>query len=500
MIKFYGRTIFGFGKSRAVTADKQPDAGDLRRRRRSRRSGRRAPRDQGLPRRSRDASTEIGAKIPKGVLLYGPPGTGKTLLARAVAGEAGVPFFSMSGSDFVEMFAGVGAARVRDLFKNAKAAGRAIIFVDEIDAVGRQRGAGVGGGHDEREQTLNQMLVELDGFDVRTGVILIAATNRPDMLDPALLRPGRFDRQIVVDRPDLEGRKGILRVHGRDKPLRRRCRPRRGRATHAGHDRCRSREPAQRGRAALGSERVRADRHAADRERHRAHHRRTRTQDAGDLSGRATCHRVPRSRPRARRARAADQGPGAQDLDHPAWSRARLHARAPDRGSVPALAPRARKTRWRCCSGGRTAEEFKFGDPTTGAHDDIDRATEIARRMVTEFGMSDTLGPVRFGVANEEVFVGRDMGHAPEYSQEVAGTIDDEIRRLDRRRARARPARSSRRIRPCSTASPVRCSSGRRSTRPTSRNCSPRCRNGTSEPSGSGPGIGGRFERTAGVG
>ena len=193
---------------------------------------------------------EMGAKIPKGVLLYGPPGTGKTLLAKAVAGEAGVPFFSISGSDFVEMFVGVGASRVRDLFEQAKAAAPAIIFVDEIDAVGRHRGAGLGGGHDEREQTLNQLLVEMDGFDVKTGVILLASTNRPDILDPALLRPGRFDRQIVVDRPDLEGRKAILRVHARSKPLADGRRSRRDRAPHAGVHRCRPRQPDERGRAA----------------------------------------------------------------------------------------------------------------------------------------------------------------------------------------------------------------------------------------------------------
>ena len=227
--------------------------------------------------------------------------------------------------------------------------------------------------------------------------------------------------------------------------------------------------------------------------------RRTRTQDARDLRAREACHRVPRSRPRARRARAADQGPGAQDLDHPAWPCARLHARAPDRGSVPRRCAASCKTRWRCCSAAVPRRRSSFGDPTTGAHDDIDRATEIARRMVTEFGMSDTLGPVRFGVANEEVFVGRDMGHAPEYSQEVAGTIDARGSAPDRRRARARPARSSRRIgraRP-----PGRCAAragdarrGRR--RGTARRGAEMARGAP----GSGPGVGGRFERTTGFG
>jgi cell division protease FtsH len=437
MIKFYGRTIFGFGKSRAVTADKNRAAvlfADV------------AGLDEAVEelREIKDfladpASFEqIGAKIPKGVLLYGPPGTGKTLLARAVAGEAGVPFFSMSGSDFVEMFAGVGAARVRDLFKNAKAAGSAIIFVDEIDAVGRQRGAGVGGGHDEREQTLNQLLVELDGFDVRAGVILIAATNRPDMLDPALLRPGRFDRQIVVDRPDLEGRKGILRVHGRDKPL----------AEGVDLDVIARRTPGMTGadlanllnEAALLSarhgfvqigmpqiesaiERIIAGPErrtrviAPDEQRVIAYHEAGHALVAHALPTKDPVHKIsiiPRGRALG------------YTLVLPTEDRL-LRSRRELQDEMAMLL------------GGRTAEELKLGDPTTGAHDDSDRATEIARRMVTEFGMSDTLGPVRFGVAKEEVFVGRDMGHAPEYSQEVAGTIDAEVRRLiDEAHVRAR--------------------------------------------------------------
>ncbi len=219
----------------------------------------------------------LGAKIPKGVLLVGPPGTGKTLLARAVAGEAAVPFFSISGSDFVEMFVGVGASRVRDLFEQAKAASPCIIFVDEIDAVGRQRGAGLGGGHDEREQTLNQLLVEMDGFDIKDNVILIAATNRPDILDPALLRPGRFDRQVVVDRPDLKGRLGILKIHARGKPLDRGDRPRGARSPHAGLHRCRPREPRQRGRAARRASRQEEDRHDRARRGHRPCRRRVRS-------------------------------------------------------------------------------------------------------------------------------------------------------------------------------------------------------------------------------
>ena len=243
----------------------------------------------------------IGAKIPKGVLLYGPPGTGKTLLARAVAGEAGVPFYSISGSDFVEMFVGVGASRVRDLFEQAKANAPAIIFVDEIDAVGRHRGAGLGGGHDEREQTLNQLLVEMDGFDVKGGVILIAATNRPDILDPALLRPGRFDRQIAVDRPDLEGRRAVLAVHAKGKPLGPGHRP----ADHRpAHPRLHRRGPGQRDQRGGAADRP------AERQPHpdevagggdRPGHRRAGAQDPGDEREGEEAHRVPRGRPRARR-------------------------------------------------------------------------------------------------------------------------------------------------------------------------------------------------------
>ncbi|MGH8977341.1 MAG: ATP-dependent zinc metalloprotease FtsH [Acidimicrobiia bacterium] len=437
MIRFYGRTIFGFGRSGAVSADKGQapvmfaDVAGL---------------DEAVEELSeiRDFLADpqrfeaIGAKIPKGVLLYGPPGNGKTLLARAVAGEAGVPFFSMSGSDFVEMFAGVGAARVRDLFKNAKAAGRAIVFVDEIDAVGRQRGAGVGGGHDEREQTLNQLLVELDGFDARAGVILIAATNRPDMLDPALLRPGRFDRQIVVDRPDLEGRKGILRVHGRDKPL----------ADGVDLDVVARRTPGMTGadlanllnEAALLSARRGFDQIGMPQ-----------IEDAIErvIAGPEKKSRVISAR--EQRVIAFHEA-GHALVGHALPTKDPVHKisiipRGRALGYTLVLPTEDRLLRSRneledemaMLLGGRTAEELVIGDPTTGAHDDIDRATEIARRMVTEFGMSDALGPVRLGTAKDEVFVGRDMGHAPEYSQEVAARIDAEVRRLlDVAHARAR--------------------------------------------------------------
>jgi ATP-dependent Zn protease len=287
----------------------------------------------------------IGAKIPKGVLLYGPPGTGKTLLARAVAGEAGVPFYSISGSDFVEMFVGVGASRVRDLFEQAKANAPAIVFVDEIDAVGRHRGAGLGGGHDEREQTLNQMLVELDGFDTKGGVIVIAATNRPDILDPALLRPGRFDRQIVVAQPDLAGRKGILKVHARGKPI----------APHA--DPVHKVTIIPRGRA------------------------------LGYTSALPTEDKFLVTR--------------AEMLDQLAM-----------------------------LLGGRTAEELIFHEPTTGAANDIEKATQIARGMITEYGMSERLGARKFGNGDGEPFLGRDMSHSRDYSDEIASSIDEEIHRL----------------------------------------------------------------------
>ena len=276
----------------------------------------------------------IGAKIPKGVLLYGPPGTGKTLLARAVAGEAGVPFYSISGSDFVEMFVGVGASRVRDLFEQAKSNAPAIIFVDEIDAVGRHRGAGLGGGHDEREQTLNQLLVEMDGFDVKGGVILIAATNRPDILDPALLRPGRFDRQIVVDRPDLEGRRAVLTVHAQGQAARARHRPVGDRPPDARVHRRRPGQRDQRGGAADRPHRPQPHPHEVARGGDRPGHRRPGAQDPGDEREGEEAHRVPRGRPRAGGLGAAQTRPGAQGDDPAPRPVARAHAGAADRGPL----------------------------------------------------------------------------------------------------------------------------------------------------------------------
>ena len=371
----------------------------------------------------------MGAKIPKGVLLFGPPGTGKTLLARAVAGEAGVPFFSISGSDFVEMFVGVGASRVRDLFEQAKNAAPAIIFMDEIDAVGRHRGAGLGGGHDEREQTLNQLLVEMDGFDGKTGVILIAATNRPDILDPALLRPGRFDRQIVVDRPALEGRRAILNVHAKGKPL----------GKDIDLDVIARRTPGFTGadlanlmnEAALLAARKNVkeigmvqmeegiDRVIAGPERRtlvmsEAEKRRTAFHEGGHaLVG----HVIPEADPVHKvsimpRGRALGLTWSIPTEDKYAATRKELMAQ---------LA---------VLMGGRTAEELVFGEPTTGAANDIERATDIARAMVTQYGMSDALGPLQLGHAHGEVFLGRDFGHQANYSDTVAARIDEEVRRL----------------------------------------------------------------------
>ena len=370
----------------------------------------------------------IGAKIPKGVLLYGPPGTGKTLLARAVAGEAGVPFYSISGSDFVEMFVGVGASRVRDLFEQAKANAPAIIFIDEIDAVGRHRGAGLGGGHDEREQTLNQLLVEMDGFDVKGGVILIAATNRPDILDPALLRPGRFDRQVVIDRPDLEGRKGILRVHGRGKPF----------APDVELDIIARRTPGFTGadlanvinEAALLT--ARFDRRQIDMatleesiDRVMAGpERKTRVMSESEKKiiayhegGHAlVAHALPNADP-VHKVTILPRGRALGYTMTLPMEDKFLTTRSEMTDQLAMLL------------GGRTAEELVFHEPTTGAANDIEKATSIARNMVTEYGMSERLGARKFGTGQGEVFLGRDMGHERDYSEDIASAIDDEVRR-----------------------------------------------------------------------
>jgi len=371
----------------------------------------------------------VGAKIPKGVLLYGPPGTGKTLLARAVAGEAGVPFFSISGSDFVEMFVGVGASRVRDLFEQAKANAPAIIFVDEIDAVGRHRGAGLGGGHDEREQTLNQMLVEMDGFDVSSGVILIAATNRPDILDPALLRPGRFDRQIAVDRPDLEGRYAILQVHARGKPIAEGVDLRavaRRTPGFTGADLANVLNEAALLTARMGGQLIDDD--ALDEAIDRViagPQKRTRVMDdqekmitayhegghalvAAALPGNDPVHKITIMP----RGRALGYTMVLPDQEKYSTTRSQM---------LNQLA---------YMLGGRAAEELIFHDPTTGASNDIEKATGLARAMVTQYGMTERLGAIRYGQEQGEVFLGRDMGHMRDYSEEVAAAIDEEVRSL----------------------------------------------------------------------
>ena len=370
---------------------------------------------------------KVGAKIPKGVLLYGPPGTGKTLLARAVAGEAGAPFYSISGSDFVEMFVGVGASRVRDLFEQAKANAPAIIFIDEIDAVGRHRGAGLGGGHDEREQTLNQMLVEMDGFDVTGGVILIAATNRPDILDPALLRPGRFDRQIAVERPDLNGRYEILKVHAKGKPI---------------SDDIDLMAVARRTPGFTGADLANVLNEAA---------LLTARLDKTFIDDEGLDEAIDRviAGPQ-KRTRVMDEHEKTITAYHEA-GHALVAAALPGNDPVHKITimPRGRAlgytmvlpdqdkystTRSEMLNqlaymlGGRAAEELIFHDPTTGAANDIEKATSVARSMVTQFGMTERLGAIKYGQEQSEVFLGRDMGHTRDYSEEVAAAIDEEVR------------------------------------------------------------------------
>jgi len=373
--------------------------------------------------------TRLGGRIPKGVLLVGPPGTGKTLLARAVAGEAGVPFYSISGSDFVEMFVGVGASRVRDLFIQGKKNAPCIIFIDEIDAVGRHRGAGLGGGHDEREQTLNQLLVEMDGFESNEGVIMVAATNRPDVLDPALLRPGRFDRRIVVPRPDVRGREGILRVHTRKVPLAEDVDLlvlAKGTPGFAGADlenlvneaalqAAREGEDAvnhsafdlAKDKVLMGSERrslVLSD----EERRNTAYHESGHALVARMLPGTDPVHKVTII-PRGMALGVTQQLP---EEDRHSYKR---------RFILNNLA---------ILYGGRVAEELVLDEVTTGASNDIEKATELARKMVCEWGMSEAMGPVMFGKPNEEVFLGMDITQRTEYSEDTARSIDQEVRRI----------------------------------------------------------------------
>jgi cell division protease FtsH len=371
----------------------------------------------------------LGARIPKGVLLLGPPGAGKTLLARAIAGEAGVPFFSISGSDFVEMFVGVGASRVRDLFEQAKKSAPCIVFIDEIDAVGRQRGAGLGGGHDEREQTLNQLLVEMDGFDPNTGVILIAATNRPDVLDPALLRPGRFDRQVVVDRADVRGRAQILAVHARNKPL----------SKEISLETLAKRTPGFSGadlenllnEAALLAARQNKsiiemsdceeaiDRVIAGPERRsRIISQKEKEIVAYHESGHAVVGgMLPNANP-VHKVTIISRGMAlGVTMQLPTEDRY-LMTRAEIIDQITGLL------------GGRVSEELQFKEVTTGASNDFEKATELARRMVTQYGMSSELGMVQYGRGNHQVFLGRDLGEDRNYSEEIASKIDGQVRQI----------------------------------------------------------------------
>jgi len=371
----------------------------------------------------------LGARIPKGVLLYGPPGTGKTLLARAVAGEAGVPFFSISGSDFVEMFVGVGASRVRDLFEQAKQNSPCIIFMDEIDAVGRHRGAGMGGGHDEREQTLNQLLVEMDGFEMKDNIILIAATNRPDILDPALLRPGRFDRQVVVDRPDRKGRKHILEVHTRGKPL--------GKAIEL--DALAGQTPGFTGAdlANLINEAALLTARQGKREIS------MQELEEGIMRVIAGPEKKTRVMSEKERLITAYHELGHAIVGHLLPNCDPVHkvsiiSRGQALGytiSLPTedkfLTSRAELTDTMAMTlGGRAAEEIVFGEITTGASNDLEKVTETAKQMVMRFGMSERLGPRVFGHDRGQPFLGREFSSEPDYSDEIAREIDDEIRRI----------------------------------------------------------------------
>lgn len=371
----------------------------------------------------------LGARIPKGLLLVGPPGTGKTLIARAVAGEAGVPFFSISGSEFVEMFVGVGASRVRDLFEQAKRSSPCIVFVDEIDAVGRQRGAGLGGSHDEREQTLNQMLVEMDGFDTNTNVIVIAATNRPDVLDPALLRPGRFDRQIVLDRPDIRGRIAILNVHAKGKPL----------DPSITLDTLAKQTPGFSG-ADLSNLLNEAAILTARRGK-----RRIGMSELEEAIDRVVAGPARKSRIISEREKSIS---AYHEVGHALVARLLPNADPVHKVSIVArgqaggftmLLPTEDRYLWSkpqfedtlaYALGGHVAELLTFGEVTTGASNDIERVTKIARSMVTEYGMSDRIGPIALGHKDELVFMGRDFGEQRNYSEQTAREIDEEVRRI----------------------------------------------------------------------
>lgn len=372
---------------------------------------------------------ELGARIPKGVLLVGPPGTGKTLLARAVAGEAGVPFFSISGSDFVEMFVGVGASRVRDLFDQAKKNSPCIIFIDEIDAVGRQRGAGLGGGHDEREQTLNQLLVEMDGFGANEGVIMIAATNRPDILDPALMRPGRFDRQVMVGAPDIRGREEILKVHARGKPLAPDVDLSVIAKSTAGFTGADLANLLNEGALLAARKNLKAITMAEIEEatikvvvgtekKSRVMSEKEKTLTAYHEGGHAIATYYCPTQDPVHQISIIPRGmTGGYTMSLPAEDRSYRSLNEMKEDIVVLL-------------GGRVAEALVLGDISTGASNDIQRATKTATSMVTKYGMSERLGPICYGSDNEEVFIGRDMGHVKNYSEETASEIDEEVRRI----------------------------------------------------------------------
>ena len=379
--------------------------------------------------KSPEKYNKLGARIPKGVLLVGPPGTGKTLLAKAVAGEAGVPFFSISGSDFVEMFVGVGASRVRDLFDTAKKNSPCIVFIDEIDAVGRQRGAGLGGGHDEREQTLNQLLVEMDGFGANEGVIMIAATNRPDILDPALLRPGRFDRQVMVGYPDINGREAILRVHSREKPLSPDVKLRnvaKQTAGFTGADLANLLNEA----ALLAA---RKDKKAitqteieeaaikvvvGSEKKSKVMNEREKKLTAYHEAGHAICFYACDTQDPVHQISIIPRGmAGGYTMPLPTEDRSYRSKREMEEEIVVDL-------------GGRVAEALVLGDISTGASNDIEKATKTATNMVVKYGMSESLGPINYTSGDGEIFIGRDMGHTKNYSEETAGKIDEEVHRI----------------------------------------------------------------------
>ena len=372
---------------------------------------------------------EIGARIPKGVLLVGPPGTGKTYLAKAVAGEADVPFFSISGSDFVEMFVGVGASRVRDLFEQAKKSSPCIIFIDEIDAVGRRRGAGLGGGHDEREQTLNQLLVEMDGFNVNEGIIILAATNRPDILDPALLRPGRFDRQIMVGIPDVKAREAILKIHARNKPLEEEislgvlAKGTPG-FTPADLENLMNEAAllsARRNKKLIGMKELEEATIrviAGPEKKSRVVSEQDRKLTAYHEAGHAVVQRlIPDADPVHQISIIPRGRAGGYTLSLPKHDKYYISKLELENQVVMLL-------------GGRVAEKMVLNDISTGAKNDIERATAIARKMVTEYGMSDSLGPMTFGSDHDEVFIGRDLARSRNYSEEIAAIIDKEIRNV----------------------------------------------------------------------